>query len=452
MNIFNHSYKELGTAQNLLAYARACCQLPGMVLLESRKGADDSRYDILAARPKAMLKLDDFGGDLSQWMLAIEAALDGGQSCAKSGAIAIGFVDYDSAAQMAIHPQQSLDMLGTPGVAGKSSATCGIYDWCLKRDRIDGTVTLHCSPQLSEEERQIIDKQISMVEHQPLTFSLSSRFQHHTSREQYLRDIASIRDYIGAGDCYQVNYAQRFSAAFSGEPLAAYEVLRNIAPGDFSALLALRPNQAVLSLSPERFLSVSGGCVITQPIKGTRPRHPDPKIDQTIARELQKSLKDCAENVMITDLLRNDLGRLCVPGSVTTTELCQLYSYENVHHLVSKIEGKLQPGVSAGQLLVGCSPGGSITGAPKRRAMEIIAELEQHPRGVYCGSVFALDASGRLESSIAIRTLEVIDEHIHCWGGGGITFDSDAESEYQETFDKVGAFLKALEMTSHALD
>ncbi len=270
-------------------------------------------------------------------------------------------------------------------------------------------------------DKQAIAAQISIIQPKRLTYTLGSTFQHHTAHEHYLGDIAAIQRYIKAGDCYQVNYAQRFSAPFVGEPYAAYEVLRDIAPGDFSAFLALRQNQAVLSLSPERFLSVANGYVVTQPIKGTRPRHADPVIDEAVAAELSQSIKDRAENVMITDLLRNDLGRLCVPGSVTTTELCQLYSYENVHHLVSKVEGQLQPGVSAGRLLIGCSPGGSITGAPKRRAVEIINELEPHPRGVYCGSVFAMDGSGWLESSIAIRTLEVVDGHISCWGGGGIT-------------------------------
>lgn len=410
-----------------------------MVLLESRKGAPGSRYDILSAQPQSILKLEDYNDDPDRWMEAIESVLLGSESCVRSGRIAIGFLDYDSAAR-------GVNRAPKPeGLRGKSAAACGIYDWCLVRDRTDDAVTLHYSSHLSASDRLYVENQLSMSAPRTLAFALGDLFQSNTTRERYLRDITTIQDYISAGDCYQVNYAQRFSAPFIGNAFAAYETLRDVAPGDFSAFLALRSDHAVISLSPERFLSVAGGHVVTQPIKGTRPRHPDAETDRAIATELSRSVKDRAENVMITDLLRNDLGRLCLPGTVATTELCQLYSYGNVHHLVSKVEGQLRAGVSAGQLLVGCSPGGSITGAPKRRAMEIIAELEQQARGVYCGSVFVMDGVGTLESSIAIRTLEVVDGQICCWGGGGITFDSRGENEYQETFDKVGAFMRALE-------
>lgn len=443
MDIFNHPYQRLGNAPDLLAYARACSHMPNMALLESRKGAPGSRYDIIAAMPRTIVKLEDYDGDLTSWMDAIESALAPPESCASLGRIAIGFLDYDSAARQILSPSTP------PLTLGKNVAACGIYDWCLIRDRVDDSVTLYCSPQMPDDDKQAIAAQISIIPPATLAYTLGSAFQHHTPREHYMADIGTIQRYIEAGDCYQVNYAQRFSAPFIGEPYAAYEALRDIAPGDFSAFLALRQNQAVLSLSPERFLSVTNGYVVTQPIKGTRPRHTDPVMDKAVAAELCESKKDRAENVMITDLLRNDLGRLCTPGSVCTTELCQLYSYENVHHLVSKVEGQLQSGVSAGRLLIGCSPGGSITGAPKRRAIEIINELEPYARGVYCGSVFAMDGSGWLESSIAIRTLEVVDGQISCWGGGGITFDSNAESEYQETLDKVGTFLETLENASH---
>jgi para-aminobenzoate synthetase component 1 len=148
---------------------------------------------------------------------------------------------------------------------------------------------------------------------------------------------------------------------------------------------------------------------------------------------------------MIVDLLRNDLGRLCTTGSVHVPALCDLQSFDNVHHLVSTVVGTLAANVTAGQALIGCSPGGSITGAPKRRAVEIIKQLETAPRGIYCGSVFAYKASGWLQSSIAIRTLEALGDRLYCWGGGGITFDSTAEAEYQETLDKVRVFMQTLE-------
>ena len=156
------------------------------------------------------------------------------------------------------------------------------------------------------------------------------------------------------------------------------------------------------------------------------------------------SEKDRAENIMITDLLRNDLGQFCEPGTVTVTELCGLHSYGNVHHLVSTVRGSLKDGTTPGQLLLASSPGGSITGAPKKRAVEIISELESHTRGAYCGSVFVLAGNGWMQSSIAIRTLEISDQHLHCWGGGGITASSQWEAEYQETLDKVGPIMEAL--------
>ena len=186
----------------------------------------------------------------------------------------------------------------------------------------------------------------------------------------------------------------------------------------------------------------------TQPIKGTAPRHSDPEQDKKLAEALKGSEKDRAENVMITDLLRNDIGQFCEAGSVRVTELCGLHSFGNVHHLISTVEGRLASGTTAGQLLLATSPGGSITGAPKKRAVEIIAELEDFPRGAYCGSIFMLGGGNWLQSSIAIRTLEASNGNLYCWGGGGITASSQWEAEYQETLDKVGPIMSALEAAS----
>ena len=191
-------------------------------------------------------------------------------------------------------------------------------------------------------------------------------------------------------------------------------------------------------------MKIQDGLVTTQPIKGTAPRHADAEQDKGLADALLTSEKDRAENIMITDLLRNDLGQFCEIGSVRVTELCGLHSFGNVHHLVSTVEGQLAPGVTAGQMLLASSPGGSITGAPKRRAVEIIAELESHARGAYCGSLFVMANADWLQSSIAIRTLEVRDKALHCWGGGGITASSSWESEHQETLDKVGPIMETL--------
>jgi para-aminobenzoate synthetase component 1 len=200
-----------------------------------------------------------------------------------------------------------------------------------------------------------------------------------------------------------------------------------------------------MSLSPERFMSLHGHRVETSPIKGTRPRHRDPVADDMASMDLRRSEKDRAENLMIVDLLRNDLGRSCIPGSIHVDRLFELQSFPTVHHLVSTISGELREECGAFELLRDSFPGGSITGAPKRRAMEIIAELEPDPRRVYCGSILYISADGRMDSNIAIRTLLCRDEQIYCWGGGGIVADSQWQREYQETYDKVGKFLNALE-------
>ena len=280
------------------------------------------------------------------------------------------------------------------------------------------------------------------------SFSLKTPFASSISKTQYQQAIERIQQYILAGDCYQVNFAQRFEAEFVGDPWTAYRAARTHLAGGFSAYLTLSEGHTILSLSPERFLRIEGGVITTQPIKGTAPRNLDPDKDAELARALLDSEKDRAENIMITDLLRNDLGQFCEPGTVTVTELCGLHSFGNVHHLISTVRGTLKKGTTPGHMLLASSPGGSITGAPKKRAIEIINELESHPRGAYCGSVFVLAGGGWLQSSIAIRTLEIRGNALQCWGGGGITASSHWEAEYQETLDKVGPIMDALDAIS----
>jgi para-aminobenzoate synthetase component 1 len=218
-----------------------------------------------------------------------------------------------------------------------------------------------------------------------------------------------------------------------------------VAASPFSGYLALGDGAAVISLSPERFISLHGHHVQTSPIKGTRPRYRDRATDEMAAMDLRRSEKDRAENLMIVDLLRNDLGRNCIPGTIHVDALFEVQSFPTVHHLVSTISGELSPGRTAYELLRDSFPGGSITGAPKRRAMEIIAELEPHPREAYCGSLLYVSADGRMDSNIAIRTLLCDGTEVRCWGGGGIVADSQWQQEYQETLDKVGRFLAVLE-------
>ncbi len=264
------------------------------------------------------------------------------------------------------------------------------------------------------------------------------------TRGAYLEAVARVREYIFAGDIFQANLSQRFEAPLAESPWALYQRLRvrNAAP--FSAFLDF-PEAVVLSSSPERFLRVDGaGRVETRPIKGTRPRGVGPEHDAALGRALVESDKDRAENLMIVDLMRNDLSRVCQPGTVRVSELFALEHYATVHHLVSTVVGELAPGFSALDLLRVAFPGGSITGAPKVRAMEVIAELEPSQRGVYCGAIGYCSVTGSLDTNIAIRTAVAVGDRIYFSAGGGIVADSEPEQEYQETFDKALGMIEAL--------
>ena len=252
-----------------------------------------------------------------------------------------------------------------------------------------------------------------------------------------------VIDYILAGDCYQVNLTQRFTASCSGDPYTAFTRLQTIAKAPFAAFME-DENQAVMSFSPERFVQVKDRQVMTQPIKGTRPRSKDAATDLLNREDLESSLKDKAENLMIVDLLRNDLGRICETGSIKVSDLFETQSFTNVHHLVSTITGTLEEASDVFALLKAGFPGGSITGTPKIRAMEIINELESVMRSVYCGAFSWIDFSGNMDSNICIRTLVKEGEKIHCWGGGGVVADSIGEQEYQESLDKINLFMDAL--------
>ncbi len=253
-----------------------------------------------------------------------------------------------------------------------------------------------------------------------------------------------VQKYLLEGDCYQVNLAQRFAAQASGDAYAAYLELRQSSPAPYSAFLDW-PQAQILCASPERFLQVRQGRVETKPIKGTRARSDDAVEDARLAEELRHHPKDRAENLMIVDLLRNDLGKSCEPGSVRAPKLFEVESFANVHHLVSTVEGKLQSGRDALDVLRDCFPGGSITGAPKQRAMEIIEQLEPNRRGIYCGAIGYIGHDGNMDTNIAIRTLVYSEDSIRCWAGGGIVADSQCEAEYQETLDKVSAILELLQ-------
>lgn len=264
------------------------------------------------------------------------------------------------------------------------------------------------------------------------------------TREAYIDAVARVRDYIVAGDIFQANLSQRFEAPLAGAPWRLYQRLRARNAAPFAAFMEL-PEMAVLSASPERFLRVdASGHVETRPVKGTRPRGVGPEHDAALGQALTDSAKDRAENLMIVDLMRNDLSRVCAPGSVRVPELFALERYATVHHLVSTVIGQLAPGADAFDLLRAAFPGGSITGAPKLRAMEIIAELEPSRRGVYCGSIGYWSLTGDMDTNIAIRTAVVRGGRVYFSAGGGIVADSDPRLEYAETLDKARGIIDVL--------
>jgi para-aminobenzoate synthetase component I len=251
-------------------------------------------------------------------------------------------------------------------------------------------------------------------------------------------------DYVHAGDCFQVNLSQRLLARTNLPPLDLYGRLRERNPAPFSGYFDLG-EAILLSASPERFARVDAGDVETRPIKGTRPRGRTPDEDQWQAQELLRSRKDRAENVMIIDLLRNDLGRVCAYGSIRVPAVCRLESYQYVHHLVSEVRGRLRPGLGPVDLLRAAFPGGSVTGAPKVRAMQIIAELEPTVRGPYCGSLAYLGFDGSMDANILIRTFTLAHGWLQFPVGGGIVADSTPEAEYAETLHKAQGLLRALD-------
>lgn len=432
---------------------------PWAVFLDSgRPGSATGRYDIVASDPGTTLVTR--GGstevctrDGERWEsgadpFALLREQLGDPEPDPSGLPfsggAIGWFGYDLARRIEEMPTRARDEEALPEMA------IGIYDWALVVDHQEQRSYLVGQGRESATHRQWCSllrcfsrpKARARVQRDPfrVTGAVTSNFD----AAAYARAFARIHQYIRDGDCYQVNLAQRFSASAEGDAWSAFETLRQYSPAPFSAYLNT-PYAQILSASPERFLQVEEGSVETRPIKGTRPRGQSPEADSEWARELSQSEKDRAENLMIVDLLRNDLGRVCRPGSVRVPALFTLESFSNVHHLVSTVTGQLDDKQDAISLLRACFPGGSITGAPKLRAMQIIEELEPQRRGLYCGSIGYIGHNGRMDVNIAIRTLIFNQGHIRCWAGGGIVFDSAESAEYLETFNKATAMLSLLQ-------
>jgi para-aminobenzoate synthetase component 1 len=429
--------------------------LPWAVFLDSGcPGSSYGRYDILAADPFITLTTRSGSTEIRRRDGKIVSSDDPfallkdalthyscpGNDFPFNGG-AIGYFAYDLARRLERLPDQAMDAENMPEMA------VGIYDWAVVVDHGQRRTFLvsQGNDALTQQYRRELPAIFSATD-QPAggSFQVVSTVQSNMDQAAYAAAFRRVQDYIHAGDCYQVNLAQRFAARAKGDSWVAYQQLRMLSPAPFSAYFST-PSAQILSASPERFLLVSDGRVETKPIKGTRPRSANPEEDAAYARELQTSIKDRAENLMIVDLLRNDIGKNCATGSVQAERLFELESFANVHHLVSTVTGTLASGRDAIDLLRGCFPGGSITGAPKLRAMQIIEELEPHRRGVYCGAIGYIGFNGNMDTNIAIRTAVCSEETIRFWAGGGIVADSEMEKEYRETLDKASCMLRLME-------
>jgi para-aminobenzoate synthetase component 1 len=376
---------------------------------------------------------------------------------------AAGLFGYDLCHHIERLPRSALDEFAVPDMA------IGLYDWVIAFDHYQQRAWLIATglPATSARERQrraherMQRVQRWLAGETPATLSRSARpartitpqnsvavpgvpgLHSNFDRERYLRTIGRAVEYIHAGDCFQVNIAQRLLYPATLAPLELYGRLRQRNPAPFAGYFDLG-EYVIASASPERFLYVQDGEVETRPIKGTRPRGNTPDAERANAEELQRSAKDRAENVMIVDLLRNDLGRVCAYGSVRVTQVCQLETFQYVHHLVSEVRGRLRDDRDAIDLLRAAFPGGSVTGAPKIRAMEIIAELENVARGPYCGSLGYIGFDGSMDTNILIRTFTCGGGWVQFPVGGGIVADSLPEQEYEETWDKARGSVQAL--------
>ncbi len=331
----------------------------------------------------------------------------------------------------------------------------GFYDTILIFDHYENKTYISATgfPEMDEEKRlyranERIGELSTLLQvashlHEPKKPVPKGNYTAHMTKDEYCHMVKKAIDYIEAGDIFQVNLSQRFSADLAGDPFELYRYLRQCNPAPFAAYLHF-PEVIVSSASPERYLLLQDQVIETRPIKGTRPRGIDEESDRSLREELLSSEKDQAELIMIIDLERNDLGRVCEYGSVRVPDLIRLEEYATVFHLVSTVTGHLTPGMDIIDVIMASFPGGSITGAPKVRAMEIIEESEPMGRGIYTGSIGYIDFNGDADLNIVIRTLVIKDGRAHFQVGGGIVADSVPELEYQESLDKGRALMDAL--------
>jgi para-aminobenzoate synthetase component 1 len=391
--------------------AAACRHLPGCVFFDTAVDqGDEEALSIIAARPVEVIR----GRSDAEWE-ALELRLRARQTAVEFDAgmpigMAAGYVGYDGAFCFGIYPE--------------------------------ALIFRHADQSWHE-----IGRFLDLLGHgipEAAPVMAGPRFEPRMTRQYFCGMVARAQEFIAAGDIYQVNLAHPFTAQWDGDAFAFYEALRHYSPAPQAAFLELG-GRAILSASPESFLKISGRSIRTRPIKGTRPRRAEPNADALSAYELRTSPKETAELVMITDLERNDLGQICEYGSVCVRELLKVERFEQIYHLVSTVEGHLRSEVSHIQALRACFPGGSITGAPKKRAREIIAGLEPWPRGLYTGAIGWFGFNGESHFNIAIRTVVAEKGAAHFHVGAGIVADSVPEKEWQETLDKASGILLAAE-------
>jgi len=431
---------------------------------KTAKAHVDSNFDIMVWQPEVTLTTHGENTEISwlnksyketsnenplalleaiQQACFIDAHIEENSFPFKAGCL--GYFSYDLGKRFEELPQQTTQDISL------AEMSVGIYFQALIFDHKKQELWLICPEHQRADITISIDDQLAKASNKEKNapFSLISDWQSNINKSSYDKKFQQVQNYLLSGDCYQINLAQRFHSHYQGDEFLAYCALREKNQAPFSAFLRF-DDAAILSISPERFLQTRGNKVQSKPIKGTKPRSENAEIDNQNAIDLKHSEKDRAENLMIVDLLRNDISKVCIPGTVKVPNLFDIESFPAVHHLVSTVEGELAQPFKATDLLAASFPGGSITGAPKIRAMEIIDELEPHQRSIYCGSIGYISACGNMDTSITIRTLLCENDktstkkNIYCWAGGGVVADSKVDCEYQETFDKVNKILPVL--------
>lgn len=434
----------------VLDYFTPLANQPWSMLLHSGHSDHcDSRYDILVAAPAITLVTRDGVTEIRKgedreicnddpFSLVQQQLATAGMKATPNVQLpfqggALGFFSYDLARRIETLPVLAQRDLSLPEMA------VGIYRWAIIADHHRHTITM-----ISYDDVAPLLTPLLLPRETSMPFHLHAAWRANMTRAEYGEKFRQVQQHLRAGDCYQVCMAQRFSAPYAGDEWPAFRHLLAYHRAPFSAFIRLA-DQAVMSLSPERFLRLRDGEIQSRPIKGTLPRLINPDEDRQQVARLAASLKDQAENLMIVDLLRNDIGRVAKPGSVCVPSLFAIETFTTVHHMVSTITATLSTDRSPCDLLRACFPGGSITGAPKVRAMAIIEKLEPQRRSVWCGSIGYVSCCGAMDTNIAIRTLLMEDRHIHCPVGGGLIIDSDEEAEYQETLSKAASLLLLLE-------